>query len=101
MIYKNIIELDNNKKAIKCPKCENEEILEGPYCKICGLELFNRCSNFDENNWNGCGEVCDANARYCHKCGAPTLYYNLGLIPDFHSENIEAAAKNISDDLPF
>ena len=104
MIYKNKVELDENKKAKICPRCGNEEILEGSYCKICGLELFNRCSNFDENNWSGCGEVCDGNARYCHKCGATTTYYNLNIIPDYTSESNNKTLEQLlsnSDNLPF
>lgn len=104
MIYKNEVELDENKKAKICPRCGNEEILEGPYCKICGLELFNRCIDYDENNWNGCGEICDANARYCHKCGAKTSYYNLNIMSDYTSvsnnKTFEQLLSN-SDDLPF
>lgn len=94
MIYKNEVELDELKKAKICPKCGNEEILEGPYCKICGLELFNRCTNSD-NAWDSCGEVCDANARYCHKCGAKTLFYHLGIIPNYTYENTQI------EELPF
>lgn len=104
MIYKNKIDLDKNKKATTCPRCGNEEILEGPYCKICGLELFNRCINYDENTWDGCGEVCDANARYCHKCGSKTLYFVLDIIPDYTSESSNKTFEELSsnaDDLPF
>lgn len=103
MIYKNEVELDENKKAKICPRCGNEEILEGPYCKICGLELFNRCINYDENNWDGCGEVCDANARFCHKCGSKTSYYNLNIMSDYTTENTNKTFEELltSDDLPF
>lgn len=102
MIYKNEVELDANKKAMKCPRCENEEILEGSYCKICGLELFNKCSNeltIDNfgNYIDGCSEICDGNARYCHKCGSKTTFYELGIISSYDStENIFD-----SSDLPF
>ena len=49
MIYKSEIETDENKKAKKCPRCNNEQILEGNYCQICGLELYNRCSNYEDD----------------------------------------------------
>lgn len=107
MIYKDIVKLDENKKAKICPRCRNEEILEGSYCKICGLELFNRCSNFDETNWNNensCGEICDANARYCHICGSQTNYYSLNIIPEYTSETTKNTFDIITtkdDDLPF
>lgn len=88
MIYKNEIEVDEYGKIKICPRCHNEEILEGPYCKICGLELINRCSSYVENDWtsslNGCNEVCDTNARYCHKCGCETTFYKNKLLCDYN-----------------
>lgn len=56
MIYKSEIELDENKKAKICPRCGNEEIIEGNHCKICGLELYNRCTNYIED---GYGHITD------------------------------------------
>lgn len=104
MKYKNEIKLDENKKATICPRCGNEEILEGPYCKICGLELFNKCINYDKDTCIGCGEICDANARYCHKCGSKTSYYNNNIIPDYKSTNesndFQITEEDYSD-LPF
>ena len=52
------------------------------------------------------GEICDANARYCHKCGSKTSFYQLGLLEDY---TIEKSAKEFettfsipsTDDLPF
>ncbi len=87
MIYKSEIEVDENKKAKICPKCGNEEILNGDYCKICGLDLYNHCTNYETDAFgnviNECGEICDANARYCHKCGHKTSYYADALLCDY------------------
>ena len=106
MIYKSEIETDENKKVKKCPRCDNEEILDGDYCQICGLELYNRCTNFEEDDYGnfvqGCGEICSSNARYCHRCGHKTSFYQLGLLPDYNQEknNNDFVISN-GDDLPF
>lgn len=103
MIYKTKIELDNHKKAKKCPKCDNEEILEGNYCKICGLELFNKCTNIID----ACKEISDANARYCHRCGGKTLFYKELILKDYTDEKHDNFIADIlghntnEDDLPF
>ena len=102
MIYKTEINLDENKKAKICPKCGNEEILEGKYCKICGFELFNRCTNYnqDENNGIECNEICDANARFCHKCGSETLFYVENLLCDYNKyDNNKENFKEIWQDI--
>lgn len=110
MIYKNEIETDENKKVKKCPRCENEEILDGTYCKICGLELYNRCTNYEKDSYgkiiNGCTEICDTNARYCHKCGSKTNFYKLDILSDYtiekSSKDFEASISNQEySDLPF
>ena len=110
MIYKNDIETDENKKVKKCPRCNNEEILDGDYCQICGLELYNRCTNYQEDNYGnfvgGCGEFCKTNARYCHKCGYKTSFYTLGILSDYTSEKNNEPFNEIfntpkADDLPF
>ena len=106
MIYKNEIETDENKKVKRCPRCDNEEILDGDYCQICGLELYNRCINYEEDNYRnfiqGCGEFCFSNARYCPRCGAKTTFYQLGILSDY---TVEKSAQDfvVSDtsDLPF
>lgn len=106
MIYKKDIETDENNKVIKCPRCDNEEILDGNYCQICGLELHNRCNNYEEDDYGnfvqGCGEICNSNARYCHKCGSKTSFYQLGFLSDYTTEkNNKDFVINDSDDLPF
>lgn len=94
MIYDGC-KLDQNRKAIVCPRCENEEIIEnGEYCKICGVSLINRCEGYwetddsDRNDWiNGCGEILEGNARYCHKCGKKSSFYINGFLKPWNKEN--------------
>lgn len=100
MIYKTDIETDENKKARECPRCGNEEILEGNYCKICGLELYNRCTNVEDDGFGniigGCNEICDTNARYCHKCGQKTSYYANNLLCNYTEYNCDKEAMKIT-----
>lgn len=76
MKYKGI-EMDNRKKAIICPVCENDEILEGAFCSICGTNLFNRCSN------EACGISLDGNARFCHQCGSESTFFTKGILKEW------------------
>ncbi len=82
MKYPVKIKVNEKSKALRCPICDNEEISpEGAYCFICGCELINRCTNFDDYG-NGCGALAAANARYCIYCGAETTFFqNKLLIP--------------------
>lgn len=91
MIYKGI-EVNENSKALICPKCTNEQIYDdGDYCKICGTYLINKCSNTEGyqtiNEFiTPCGELVDGNARYCHRCGEKTTFYNYGFLSDWEQE---------------
>lgn len=83
MIYEEKVKLDDNSKAIRCPMCDNEHILDdGEYCHICGTYLINKCDN---RHWNEgsyydgdepCGHLLPANARYCHICGNASTFLN-------------------------
>jgi Predicted Zn peptidase len=75
-------ELNENGRVIICPQCENDEI-GGNFCKICGLEVLNECTN------DRCGTRADRNARYCEECGCTTTFYNRGLLKTW---NIAKAA---------
>lgn len=112
------IELDDSHRAKECPVCENEEII-GDYCQICGTYLVNRCTGFSpseigqyEGPWhiefqNSCGELLSGEARFCHKCGSTSTFFESGLLKRWeNSSHQEVAASNdsyeISDeDLPF
>ncbi|MEI3187970.1 MAG: ImmA/IrrE family metallo-endopeptidase [Lachnospiraceae bacterium] len=74
MKYTAKISLDKNSKAIRCPICDNEEISpDGDFCHICGTYLVNRCTNISDD-YDSCGHLATANARYCIYCGAPTTF---------------------------
>lgn len=82
MIYKGY-ELNDKGFPHDCPRCGNEEIFNGEYCKICGLHLVNRCTNihYDRDGdleWQ-CKTItkginADGNARHCIECGGHTTY---------------------------
>lgn len=94
MIYNDGFELDENGRAVICPKCGNEELdYKGDYCKICGVYLINKCSDIYEYNQygesyvvsEGCGTLGAANARFCVRCGKVTTYYQNELLKDWKS----------------
>lgn len=76
MIYSGY-DLDEHGRPEVCPKCKNEEIDEGKYCKICGVFLINKCTS------QSCGRIVSGNARYCSKCGGKTTYYVQELLDDW------------------
>ena len=94
MIY-NGIDVNENGKALTCPKCDNEQInTDGDYCKICGTYLINRCSNFcGYDTMNGfvdaCGKLTDGNARHCHYCGEKTTFYNNNFLKNWEKEKAD------------
>ncbi|MCI8486349.1 MAG: ImmA/IrrE family metallo-endopeptidase [Clostridia bacterium] len=79
--------IDENSRLTQCPICNNEEIIDGEYCKICGTYLVNKCTNYIEDEWgnqlSGCGRLVDANARYCIHCGCETTFYKNKLLCDY------------------
>jgi len=105
MIYESV-EQDENKKAIQCPKCGNEQIvINGDFCKICGTYLLNECAITDRYD-NGYGYVTppcelgkklDGNARYCPYCGNQTTYFQNGILKEYNAEGVGL----IATDVPF
>lgn len=97
MIYQGI-EVDDNSKAIVCPICENEEILDGSHCHICGKNIVNRCSNYDDYNsyYNECGQLLPGNARFCPKCGAESKFLQNGLLKRWDLEHEEQNGKALN-----
>lgn len=114
MIYDGV-KLDENSKAIICPRCGNEEPNEGNHCSICGAYLVNRCTNVDypgRSSYDGdtCGALLDGNARYCTYCGSESTFFRDGLLEPWEkvkadnvSEflSIENPGKYDAEDLPF
>ena len=75
MKYENIPVDESTGRLLKCIKCENEEIdINAKYCKICGAEVVNSCSNED------CKTISSGNARFCLECGAETLFYTTNML---------------------
>lgn len=101
MIYYGI-DVNENKKALICPKCDNEQVLEdGDYCKICGTYLVNRCSNIEgyetiDKFVPSCGKLADGNSRYCYYCGEKTTFYNNGFLDNWEKEKSD---KEIAQEL--
>lgn len=79
--------IDKNSRLTKCPICNNEEIIDGEYCKICGTYLVNKYTNYIEDEWgnqvSGCGRLVDANARYCIHCGSETTFFRNQLLCNY------------------
>lgn len=121
MIYPSI-QLDENHRAVECPKCKNENII-GDYCQICGSYLVNKCTGFTnepgnryEGSWHelnsGCGKLLSGESRFCIECGSTSTFYESGLLSDWETEQKILAEEEIAassdttsdideDDLPF
>lgn len=82
MIYSGYV-LDQNGRPSSCPVCDNEEVSEGDFCKVCGVYLINECTNFN------CNIPVEGNARYCKLCGHPTTYFNNKILKDWKTEKEE------------
>lgn len=103
MRYDDGCKVDGNLKAIECPKCGNEEIIdEGNFCKICGTPVVNRCTDMDiqdsYDSWHvesGCGKALDSNARYCPYCGHESTYFQQKLLVPWEEAKKEIEAKSL------
>jgi len=119
MIYKGYA-LDERGRALGCPVCDNEQMAtDGAYCKVCGIYLINKCTNYDgiyeENEFGNfievkppCGMIAEGNARYCELCGEPTTFYKNQLLKPWQiiesEERVAASSEynSIDDgDIPF
>jgi len=102
MIYNDGYELNENSKAVKCPKCENEVIPKGDYCNICGTFLINRCNNEAYDIYGNlyqvdCNQLASGNSRFCTKCGSRTTFYDQGFLKPYDYDQ----DKHIYDGIPF
>lgn len=101
VIYDKGFELDSNSRAIKCPKCHNEDLsYDGDYCNICGTYLVNKCAwvetDINGNPYYECGTLASGNARFCIKCGHSTTYFENKLLISYETEkNIEEERSKI------
>ncbi|WP_185923351.1 ImmA/IrrE family metallo-endopeptidase [Brevibacillus brevis] len=86
MIYLGV-KLNEQGYPVTCPKCENEQINDGEFCKICGITIINRCTGgkwvehgYNDREFEPCGEIAEGNARYCIKCGSETTFLEKGIL---------------------
>lgn len=105
LIYDDGFMLDEDGRALECPRCKNEELeYEGDYCKICGVLLVNKCPDILDYDINdtpyveteGCG-IAQGNARHCIKCGAETTYSKNGLLTSWKNINNSYKAEAIAE----
>lgn len=67
----------------RCVVCDNEEIeFQHDYCFICGSDLKNNCSNID-CEVHILGDSLKKSARYCHKCGHKSSFFQVGLLQNW------------------
>ena len=99
MIYSETIKMDESGRLTECPRCENEEFsANAKFCRICGLPLFNCCS--DEM----CGTMNPVNARFCEICGAPTVFNTIGVLKPYDGRTVKTEtlpADSLGDELPY
>lgn len=112
MIYKGI-DVDTQGKVTKCPTCDNENIVDGSYCQICGKHIVNKCSGYNSDyddgffdpefidGSKGCGTVLSGESRYCPICGCESTFFLQDLLPDWKKIKDEAALEMKIDALPF
>lgn len=108
MKYEDVYHLDDSGRPNKCPVCDNEDIGEGEYCKICGALIINRCTNYHDLDYpsaDECGRSADGKARYCIYCGAETTYLRNGYLEPWDKNKKPKppinAAKSNNDDFSF
>jgi ribosomal protein L40E len=90
------VDTDASLRFVVCPQCGNSDFSEhAKYCKICGLYLYNECSNQREKRIRDCGARNPGDARYCEHCGRPTYLYRKGLLRRWNEENgVEQKSSN-------
>ena len=81
-------------KVKNCKVCNtptNPNDTEELFCSQCGAPIVNHCSNYN------CGIVLNEDARYCKKCGSPSIFNTSGIFDNTFS----IQAPEDTDDLPF
>jgi len=83
------IAVDQQGKALICPRCQNEELYySGEFCKICGTNVVNKCANlYNDRGFleiAGCDSILDGNARYCTRCGNPSSFLENGHLKEWN-----------------
>jgi rubrerythrin len=98
MKYTDGVSLDGEGRAYICPRCDNEDIDEGNYCKICGAYVINRCTN-DDTSYDGCGVTASGNARFCVQCGAETTFYRDDLLDSWEKVYEEMKSREVDQEI--
>jgi rRNA maturation endonuclease Nob1 len=110
MIYESDIQYDlETNRVLECPRCHNELFgEEASYCRICGLDLVNKCIPEPwEDDFGGRHEtvphVNPPDARFCEQCGAPTVYYEKSILKGYEVVLKELYGEDMDDDsgIPF
>lgn len=114
MIYDEHIQMDENLKLSKCPRCQNEQFYDdSEFCDICGLPVFNYCLGFeiydDRANYLGRDDKKHknyGNARYCRICGAETVFFSNNVLQPYDKYTLgndftNSLSDENDDDLPF
>lgn len=89
--------LDNkNGTLIRCPICNNEEIVEGAeFCHICGSPVVNRCiyDVIDQDEIVQCSQAQQSpipvNARYCPYCDSITTFFSKGVLKAWNDISLD------------
>ena len=105
MLY-NQVSTDEEKRVVECLICKNTDLGDSKYCKICGNPVINRCTDVEYDPFgevlDGCGALLDSNARYCTKCGSPSLFQKHNMLKDWRIEQreIEESEESNSESFP-
>ena len=83
----------------QCPRCHNRQFSQNAlYCRICGMDLYNRCDGMEQDNFGNWYSNEEArhrnpsNARFCETCGRPTFFLDQKILcayTDFKPEDVE------------
>ncbi|HHY26415.1 MAG TPA: ImmA/IrrE family metallo-endopeptidase [Desulfitobacterium dehalogenans] len=108
MIYDDGFEVDENGRAIQCPRCGNEETeFDGNHCIICGTYMVNKCAETQVSYYDfteSCGTTLPGNARYCYNCGNISTFYRDKLLKTWNHVHLTqqvASAQEDENDVPF
>ncbi|QGG47320.1 ImmA/IrrE family metallo-endopeptidase [Heliorestis convoluta] len=88
-VYYDGVTVDQDGRAVECPRCGNEVFSdEARYCKICGALVVNYCLGrsmpvpFIKDLISH--PINDGNARYCKECGSKTAFYKQGFLKSWN-----------------
>ncbi|WP_075365799.1 hypothetical protein [Desulfosporosinus metallidurans] len=94
-----IVEVDENFRFLTCPFCENTVFShDARFCKRCGSELFNFCTNAPDSDSEWCGRPNVPDAFYCEFCGSIT---RIGQAANNNFSKEVAITINNDDNEPF